>query len=334
MASSSGGRVPKALVLFSGGLDSMLAVKLMLEQGLDVEAVNFTTPFYICDESLIDRFSEELRIKVHKVFLGDEFLRIVENPRYGYGSQMNPCIDCRILMFRKAKELADKIGADFIVTGEVLDERPFSQRREAMLLIERASGLEGKILRPLSAKLLPESEPEKKGLVDRSKLLAIRGRRRSPQMELAKKMGLREYLNPSGGCLLTDPQFARRLRDHLKCEGRLTLEAVELLKVGRHFRLDNVKIVVGRNREENLILSRIAEKMGVTRLKVKGYKGPITLYLGMEKPEFIEKAAALTARYSDAPRTGLVEVCVYKGGEEKTLKAKAIEDRELAALRV
>ncbi len=334
MTDLSGGSPPKALVLFSGGLDSMLAVKLMLEQGLDLEAVNFTTPFYTCDYSLIDRFSEELRIKVHKVFLGEEFLRIVENPRYGYGSQMNPCIDCRILMFRKAKELADKIGAEFLVTGEVLDERPFSQRREAMLLIERESGLEGKVLRPLSAKLLPESEPEKKGLVDRSRLLAIRGRRRTPQMALAKKLGLREYPNPSGGCLLTDPQFARRLRDHLQHEGRLTLDDAALLKVGRHFRLGEVKVIVGRNREENLTLARASEKTGVPYLKVKDYKSPITLYLGAEKPELVEKAAAITARYSDAPKTGLVKVCVYKGGEEEILEVRSIEERELAALRV
>jgi len=324
---------PKALVLFSGGLDSMLAVKLILDQGVEVEAVNFITPFSPCGECFINEFAERLKIKVHRIFLGQEFLDIVMDPPHGYGSQMNPCIDCRILMFKKAKELAAEIGADFLVTGEVLNERPFSQRRRVMLLIEKEAGLEGKILRPLSAKLMPMTEAERMGLVDRSRLLAISGRSRRPQIELAKKLGVKDYPNPSGGCLLTDPIFAKRLREHLEHERRLRLEDAVLLKIGRHFRIGGVKVIVGRNREENERLLRIAESRETIYLEVADYKGPITLYLGDKDQKVLEKAAAITARYSDAPRDLPVKV-LYVDGEREELVVKALSDDELRSLRV
>lgn len=325
----------KALALLSGGLDSMLAVKLILDQGVDVEAVNFMTPFCLCDRCSLSRFAEELSIKVHSIFLGQEFLDIVVNPPHGYGSQMNPCVDCRILMLKKAKELAEKIRADFIITGEVLDERPFSQRKDTMFLIEREAGLERKILRPLSAKLLLESEPERKGLVDRDKLSAIRGRRRFPQMELARKLGIRDYPCPSGGCLLTDPRFAQRLREHLQYEKILKLEDIALLRIGRHFRIDTVKIIVGRNMEENNRLLTIAKSRKIPYLEVVDHKGPITLYMGKENPNLIEKAAAIDVRYSDAPKDAPVKV-MYRGRTEKVLEIKvaSIENKELEKLRV
>jgi len=324
---------PKALALFSGGLDSMLAVKIILEQGIEVEAVNFITPFCLCDRCSLNEFTKHLEIKVHRIFLGQEFLDIVADPPHGYGSQMNPCIDCRILMFKKAKELAAKIGADFLVTGEVLNERPFSQRRKAILLIEKEAGLEGKILRPLSAKLLPETEAERMGLVDRSRLLAISGRRRLPQIELAKKLGIKDYPNPSGGCLLTDPIFAKRLREHLEHEKRLTLEDATLLKIGRHFRIDRVKVIVGRNKEENGRLLAIAKSREIPYLEAADYKGPVTLYLGEKDQKLLEKAAAITARYSDAPKNLSVKV-FYVDGEREEIKVKAINDDELEKLRI
>jgi len=327
-------RRPKALALLSGGLDSMLAIKLILEQGVEVEAVNFVTPFCLCDKCSVNKFNEETGIKVHRIFLGEEFLNIISDPPHGYGSQMNPCIDCRILMFKKAKELAERIGADFLVTGEVLDERPFSQKRRAMFLIEKEAGLEGKILRPLSAKLLPETEAEKRGLIDRSKLLAIRGRRRLPQMELAKKLGIEEYPNPSGGCLLTDPNFAQRLREHLKHEKKLTLEDTMLLKIGRHFRVGGVKVIVGRNKEENEKLLTIAKNRGILYLEVIDYKGPVTLYLGVNDQLLLEKAAALTVRYSDAPKNQPVKVMCKDDEREEAIEVKAIENDELERLRV
>jgi len=325
---------PKALALLSGGLDSLLAVKLILNQGVEVEAVNFVTPFCLCERCYLNEFTRDLKIKVHRVFLGQEFLDIVANPPHGYGSQMNPCIDCRILMFKKAKEMAEKIKADFLVTGEVLDERPFSQRRKAMLLIEKEAGLEGKILRPLSAKLLPETEAEKAGLVDRSKLLAIRGRRRLPQIELAKKLGLKAYPNPSGGCLLTDPEFARKVREHLKYAGKLTLIDAALLKVGRHFRVDGAKIIVGRNKEENERLLSLANTHGFSYLSAVDYKGPITLFLGEKDRRLLEKAAAITARYSDAPKNLPVKIICVNGGGEEVITVEAMKADELGKLRV
>jgi hypothetical protein len=325
---------PKALALLSGGLDSLLAVKLILKQGIEVEAVNFMTPFCLCDRCSVNEFSKDIKIKVHRVFLGQEFLDIVADPPHGHGSQMNPCIDCRILMFKKAKEIAEEIGADFLVTGEVLDERPFSQRRKAMLLIEKEAGLEGKILRPLSAKLLPETEAERSGLIDRSKLLAIRGRRRLPQMELAEKLGLKRYPNPSGGCLLTDPEFARRVREHLRHEGSLTLKDVALLKIGRHFRVYGAKIIVGRNKGENDRLLSLATAHGIPFMKAADYKGPITLCIGSEDRKVLEKAAALTVRYSDAPKDAEVMVKCRIGEKEEILTVRAISDEELERLRI
>jgi len=324
---------PKALAMLSGGLDSMLAVKLMVDQGVDVEVVNFATPFCLCDRCSVDRFAKDYALKVHRIFLGQEFLDIVADPPHGYGSQMNPCIDCRILMFKKAKELAGKLGADFIVTGEVLGERPFSQRKTAMLHIEKEAGLEGRIVRPLSAKLLPESEPERKRLVDRDGLLAIRGRRRLPQIELAANLGIKDYPCPAGGCLLTDPRFAARLKEHLIHKEKLTLTDVALLKIGRHFRLETVKLIVGRNERENKKLQAIARSRRMPWLEVVGYPGPVALLLGEVKPNTIARAAAITIRYSDSPRETPAKV-IIQGKEELIMTTKAVEDQGLENFRV
>lgn len=325
---------PKALVLLSGGLDSLLATRIMLDQNVDVEAVHFVTPFSKYNYDFINRISRSFGIRVHIIFLGQEFLDVVVKPRYGYGSQMNPCIDCRILMLKRARELADRIGADFLVTGEVLDERPFSQRLRAMQLIEEEAGLRGKVLRPLSAKLLSPTEAEVRGWVDREKLLAIKGRRRTPQMELAAKYGIMDYPTPSGGCLLTDPAFSRRLRDHLKHEGKLTLDDAMLLMIGRHFRIDSVKVVVGRNKYENESLLKIAENNKMPYLLVKDYKGPVTIIVGEADLTTVEKAAAITARYSDAPRETQVKVLYKRGGEEKEIIASPLSDEEIKCFRV
>jgi len=326
--------MPKALVLLSGGLDSLLATKIILDQGVDVEAVHFVTPFCRCDCGSVAKFSKEFGVKVHSIFLGQDFLDIVANPRFGYGSQMNPCLDCRILMFRRAKELADKIGADFLVTGEVLDERPFSQRLKAMQLIERETGLEGKILRPLSAKLLPPTEAERMGWVDRERLFAIKGRRRTLQIELAARLGIKDYPNPSGGCLLTDPAFARRVRDHLEHEGKLSLDDALLLMIGRHFRIDGVKIVVGRNKDENDRLMGLAERRKAPYLMVKDYKGPVTLIMGKKDPAIMEKAAAITVRYSDAPKNIPVSVICKFADKESEIKVVAMSDKQIERLRI
>jgi len=323
-------RKPKALVLLSGGLDSMLAARLMLDQDVDVEAVHFITPFSGQNEAFVEKFCKETGIKLHKIVLDEEFLEIVVAPKHGYGSQMNPCIDCRILEFKKAKEVAEKVGADFIVTGEVLDERPFSQKKDMMLHIEKEDGLEGKVLRPLSAKLLPETEPEKNGLVDRERLLAIKGRRRTPQMMLAKKLGIVEYPNPAGGCLLTEPRFADRLREHLEHEKRLTMLDVELLRVGRHFRIGNTKVIVGRNEKENKKLSSSASRnKNLSTMEVKDYMGPVTILVGEADAETIGKAAAITVRYSDAPKGTLVSLRYDGVNGYEDIEAVAMSNNEL-----
>lgn len=323
----------KGLALLSGGLDSTLAVKAMVDQGVDIEAVHFTTPFCNCDKCSVDQVSERFNIPVHHIFMGQEFLDLLADPPHGYGSQMNICIDCRIHMFRKAKELGDEIGAEFYVTGEVLGQRPFSQRRNAMKLIEAEAGLERKILRPLSAKLMGETEVEEEGVVDRDSLYAIQGRRRIPQMELAEELGVYDYPCPSGGCLLTDPQFAKKLRDYIRHEGKPKLEDMILLRLGRHFRLGKVRAIVGRNEKENNVLSALAERRGFPRFEVMAHMGPISILVGDAEAETFEKVAALTARYSDAPRDEAVDVEIVDG-DPSVLRVSSMSDEEIESLRI
>ncbi|MEE8355359.1 MAG: hypothetical protein V3S09_05985 [Candidatus Bathyarchaeia archaeon] len=323
----------KGLALLSGGLDSTLAVKAMVDQGVEIEAVHFTTPFCNCDKCSVDQVGEQFNIPVHHIFMGQEFLDLVADPPHGYGSQMNICIDCRITMFRKAKKLGDEIGAEFYVTGEVLGQRPFSQRRNAMRLIEAEAGLERKILRPLSAKLMEETEVEEEGVVDRDSLYAIQGRRRIPQMELAEKLGVYDYPCPSGGCLLTDPQFAKKLRDYIHYEGKPKLEDMLLLRLGRHFRLGKVRAIVGRNEKENNVLSALATRRGFPRFEVIGHMGPISILVGDAEAETVEKVAALTARYSDAPRDEAVDVEIVDG-DPSVLRVSSMGDEEIESLRI
>jgi tRNA U34 2-thiouridine synthase MnmA/TrmU len=318
-------KITKVLTLLSGGLDSTLAVKIMIDQGVDVEAVNFTTPFCLCDKCSVDRVEIMFGINVHRVYLGQEYLDLIANPPHGYGSHMNPCIDCRILMLKKAKEIAKKIGATSIVTGEVLNQRPFSQKKSMMDTIEKEVDLEGKILRPLSAKLLPITDQEKNGLLDREKLYSIQGRRRIQQIELAKSWGITDYPCPSGGCLLTDPQFSRKLRDFLDYNKKLTFKEIELLKIGRHFRIDGKKLIVGRNKNENQKLLSTANQENKPYLEVTNYMSPITLLEKNTTKNVTEKAASITARYSDAPKNAKVKV-QYVGSIVKTLEVNTTDD--------
>ena len=339
---------PKAIALLSGGLDSTLAVKLILDQGIEVEALNFVTPFCTCNrrggceaQHVGDRFD----IPVKVIGLVEEFFQMVRKPRYGYGSGMNPCLDCRILMFSRARERMEEMDAAFVFTGEVLGERPMSQRREAMRLIERESGLDGRLLRPLSARLLPPTIPEKEGLVDRDKLLAIGGRFRKPQMALAEQYHINDYPCPAGGCRLTDPGFARRMRDLVRHKENFDLNDVNLLKVGRHFRLSpEVKAVVGRNEEENRRILALARE-GDILFEVQDWGSPVTLLRGQTSEREIHLAAAITVRYSDAPvvRRGSPQaeksdVVVRYGSDYATfdgiLRASSLKEDQLAGLRV
>ncbi len=297
---------PKVLVLLSGGLDSRLAVKIMKEQlgKARVEAVHFKLPFEnCCLPGCAFSFAQKEGIKLHvfdltKGRLFVEFINLIRRPKHGYGSGMNPCIDCHIFMLKKAKALAEKIGAEVVVTGEVLDERPMSQRLGMLELIEGESGLKGKLLRPLSAKLLKETKIEKEGKIDRERLFGIKGRSRKIQLELAKKFRLEKFPMPGGGCLLCEKEFAKKLRDLFKNQGKVSEKDIELLKVGRHFRAFGEKIVVGRNKGENEVIRGLQDLKSLI-FEAAEVVGPTTILKGRTR-EGIEAAAKLTARYCDA----------------------------------
>jgi len=294
----------KAIALLSGGLDSTLAVKLVLDQGIQVEALNYVTPFCQCNRKgrcEAVRVADEFGIPCKTTAVTDDFFELIRRPKHGYGSGMNPCLDCRILMFSRARLRMQETGAAFVFTGEVLGERPMSQRRDAMRIIERESGLEGRLVRPLSAKLLSPTLPEQEGIIDREKLLSISGRSRKPQMALARAHGINDYPCPAGGCLLTDPGFSLRMRDLVHYSPDFCLNDVSLLKVGRHFRLSAVaKLIVGRNKDENeriVALARPEDQL----LEVQRWSSPITLVRGDASAQEIQLAASITVRYSDAP---------------------------------
>ncbi|MDH7564715.1 MAG: hypothetical protein QHH24_07590 [Candidatus Bathyarchaeota archaeon] len=324
----------KALALLSGGLDSALAVKLMLDQGINVEAVNFVSPFCRCGRGGCGaaEVAKRLKIPLKVVSLGEEYLKIVRKPKHGYGKNMNPCIDCRILTLKKAKRYAAKSGAAFIFTGEVLNQRPMSQHLAALNTIEKEAGLEGKLLKPLSAKLLPATEAEKKGWVDREKLLDISGRSRKRQLELARILDVTGFACPAGGCLLTCGEFAAKLKDLFRHKKRVSLRDVELLKVGRHFRFGDNKIIVGRNKAENEILLRLRMR-GDYAFEAQGCGSPITLLQGRKTKAAIEKAAELTARYCDS-KQGTVSVRFGRKVTNKAVAVLPLTDEEIDKLRI
>jgi tRNA-specific 2-thiouridylase len=290
----------KALGLLSGGLDSTLAVKLILERGIDVEALNFMTPFCLCRKGGCGaaEAAKTFNVPLKIVNAGTDYLRVIRRPKYGYGKNMNPCVDCRIFMFKKAKKYAKSIGAEFIFTGEVLGQRPMSQHRGAMDLIEREAGLKGKIVRPLSAKLLPKTEAEEKGFIDEEALLDISGRSRRRQIDLVKQFNIVNYPCVGGGCLLTDKEFANKLRDLFENKKKVTVKDVNMLKIGRHFRFKKNKIIVGRNESENGVLLRTKRK-GDYFFEVPNCGSPTTILQGPKTKKAIEKAAGLTAFHSD-----------------------------------
>ena len=287
----------KALALLSGGLDSSLAIKLLLEQGIDVAAVNISTRFGGGKTDHAALVAQELGVQFIRVKTSDDYIEMLKNPKHGYGSNFNPCIDCHIYMIRKAGEIMESEGASFVVTGEVLGQRPMSQNKGSLLRVEKESGLEGLLLRPLSAKRLKIITPEREGWVDREKLLGIAGRGRKIQLELAGKYGLTGYSAPAGGCLLTNKEFSGRLRDLFDIKDDLTDADIGLLKVGRHFYEGSVQVIVGRNHDENMAILGLKD-VEDSALHVVDIPGPVTIIRGGGDDAVIEYAARLTARYA------------------------------------
>lgn len=327
---NNAGQKRKAIGLLSGGLDSRLAVKMLLEQDIEVIALNFVTPFCNCTskgscKAEAKKASEEFGIELRVVPLFDEFMEVVKHPKYGYGSGINPCLDCRILMFKMAGAYMKEVGASFIVTGEVLGERPMSQRLDAIRTIERDSGLAGYIVRPLSAKLFEPTIPEVEGWIDREKMLAISGRSRKPQIQLAKDLDINDYPCPAGGCLLTDKHFAARLRGLLEKQENPDKNDILLLKVGRHFHVArNGRVAIGRNEAENARIDQL-KRSGDWLLTASEWVGPTALVRGPRvEPADLEFAAGLTAGFGKGREASIVNVsCKLSGGKEELILAVA-----------
>ncbi len=292
----------KAISLLSGGLDSILATKLVMNQGIEVIAFNVKTPFGIPKKDGISEAEaavKQLNVPLKVLPVDKDYIRMLRNPKHGYGKNMNPCVDCKIFILKQAAKYAKEIGADFLFTGEVLGERPMSQHGPALKVIEEEAGLKGKLLRPLSAKLLPETVAERKGLVDRSKLMAISGRSRKPQFQLARDFGITSYPSPAGGCLLTCEEYAKKLQDLFEHKKVVSGADTVLLRIGRHFRLGGNKIIVGRNETENKFLISRKTK-NEFYFELPDIVGPVTILQGPKTKKAIETAAGLTAFYSDA----------------------------------
>jgi len=356
----------KAVGLMSGGLDSTLAARVLRDQGVEVIGLNFNTGFCTYDHHrAIGRKGEdprrlrniavqagaEAQVEVRIIDVADEYLEMVKHPKHGYGNAANPCIDCRIFMLKKASEVAQAEGAEIIFTGEVLGQRPMSQHRNALQMIEKEAGLKGRLLRPLSAQHLAPTTAELEGRIDRDRLLAIKGRSRKDQQTLADRLDIEDYPQPSGGCcFLADRNFGERFHDLVREEEaagrRVGRDEIMLLKVGRHFRLSpSLKVVVGRDEAENNFLERF--RAGRWRLSAADFLGPVALMMGQADDAALATASGVTARYSDGRRETSLRVLAQWhdkaegtpfGAEEpseiRTFSVPPATDESLARLRV
>jgi tRNA U34 2-thiouridine synthase MnmA/TrmU len=333
----------KAIALLSGGLDSTLAAKVIKDQGIEVVGAHFHTSFGLKEKDAaggaIDRVAQaaqNIGIPLTTLDISEDFLALLKKPKHGFGSNMNPCIDCKILMLAKTRQLMSAWGASFVITGEVLGQRPMSQHRRALGIIEKESGLEGLLVRPLSAKLLDETIPEREGWVSRQRLLNFSGRTRKPQTALAKSFNISNYPCSAGGCLLTDIEFSKRLKDLMSRE-QPTIQGIALLKLGRHFRLaDKTRLVVGRNEKENLKLVELAQA-GDYLIEPQESAGPTSLGRGEFNQELIDLACRITCFYCDrSPGEETTEI-IYKKVPENIVSAAtcaALTAQELDKLRL
>jgi tRNA-uridine 2-sulfurtransferase len=318
----------RAVALYSGGLDSTLAILAVMKQGIEVKAVTFLNHFGcdITDKSSCSKnpfaAAQQFGFEVKLCHLSDKFINIVKNPKFGHGKNMNPCMDCRILMLNEAKVFMEMVNADFIITGEVIGQRPMSQRRDALDIIDRETGLRGHILRPLSAKLLKPTIPEQKGIVNRDLLYGFGGRTRKPQMALAAEFGLTDYPAPASGCLLTERNYSYRLSESLAYDKDPSPDDLNLLRVGRHFRLsDTCKVIIGRDEGENNAILAIVGEKGLF-LRIEDHASPISVIRGEANDELVRIAASLCARYSDGKHLPELHVKIWNGENASSLTVR------------
>lgn len=315
----------KALGLMSGGLDSTLAAMTLMRQGIEVTGISFVTPFFGAGKAIAA--AERIGFPLIVSEISEVHLQMVKDPKYGYGRNMNPCIDCHAMMFRLAGEVMQKEGFDFLFSGEVLGQRPMSQNANALRSVANHSDYNDKVLRPLSAKLLPITPMEESGLVDREQLLDIQGRSRKPQQALAVKWGYNDYPSSGGGCLLTESGFSDRLRDLVEHDPQASVNDVELLKVGRQFRLsENCKLVLGRNQADNDAMGPLI-KNDQALLRSANFNGPLGLLCGEYDTAELEVASAIVASYGKGKNESTVEVLSTCNGEEVTVQVTPM-DRE------
>ena len=323
----------KCIALLSGGLDSMLAIRIMQEHGVEVEALNFKTVFTCCqDQSAL--MARELGVQLTVLSQEDDYIDLIRNPRFGYGKGANPCVDCRIYMFEKARTYMEQQGADFMVSGEVVGQRPMSQKRRDLEVISHHSGNNDVLLRPLSAKVLPPTKPETEGWVDRDKLYGFFGRSRKGLIQLAKQLDIATIPTPSTGCSLTEPQFSKKVFDLIQIEVAPKRWDFEILKTGRHFRFDaRTKVVVGRNAAENDHLEyahRMPEATSTAIVRPENFTGPSAIVLGPLTDSVQRYAAGLVRRYSklDDIDSPVAELITADGTQR--IHAAAHEDAEIA----
>ena len=338
----------KAVALLSGGLDSMLAVRVMQEQGVHVEGINFFTGFCVEGHTHAIRkqdrdkpkrnnalwAAEQLGIKLHIIDIIEEYKDVVINPKHGYGANLNPCLDCKIFMVRKAHEWMKAHAFDFIITGEVVGQRPMSQRKDTMPVVQHESGVEDRLLRPLSARNLPETLPEREGWVNREQLHDFSGRSRKPQIALARSFGFTEWATPAGGCcFLTDAQYSVKLADLWESRGskQYEMDDIMLLKVGRHIRpARHFKLIVAREEGEGKFLQ--GYKREFPTLKVTSHGGPFALIDGELSDGELRQAAAIVARYSQGRSANEVTLeYADTGGQAKELRVKPASPEEIPA---
>lgn len=332
--------MPKAIALYSGGLDSVLSVLIMKRLGVDVTPVMFITDFG-CAASRRSKGRSAVPageidgLIVEKHHIGEAFFELVKNPKFGHGKNMNPCIDCKALMLKEARKMMQERGADFLVTGEVLGQRPMSQRRDVFPVIEREAGVAGLVVRPLCGKILKPTIAEEKGFIKREDLYGFSGRSRKPQMELAAGFGLTEYAQPAGGCVLTDPIFSSRLRDLLSRNPSPSMRDVQLLRLGRHFRSpDGFTIIVGRDEMDNMEIEKLAEPGDYLIQLVADFGSPLTLAEAGISEDGLNLAARLCVRYSASRKQTLVPVIISRNSESHSVNVAASDEMEVERFRM